>query len=184
MRIFSYSILLLSVLTFSSCLKKKGATDSSGQAISSNVVCYELNDFESVSDGRVDSSKSSSGKVCGLVNDKIEYGYGFERLIGKIPSYKSIEEINVSFNCWMDKKTNGDVFVFSVEDTLAKKSIYWEAKGITPAKTGTWSPININYKVKKEFLDPKYVLKLYAWNKGKNVFYFDDLSFSFERAKK
>ncbi|MDF2437826.1 MAG: hypothetical protein K0Q95_2202 [Bacteroidota bacterium] len=179
-----FYLLSFSVLAFTSCVKKKAPAEQAGQSDHGNTVLFEFIDFESVSDGRVDSTKGVAGKICGKLNDQIEYGYGFERQIGKLSSYKSIEEVNINFNCFMDKKTDGDVFVFSVEDTTAKKSIYWEAKGITPEKTGTWSPININFKINKEHLNPAYIIKLYPWNKGKNTYYYDDLSFSFEQAKK
>ena len=172
------------LIPFTSCIKKKPATDQAAAIVPDNRLYFEMNDFESVADWRVDSTKGLSGKICGVVNDKIEYGYGFDKQIGQIASYKSIEEINVGFNCKMDKKTDADVFVFSVEDTVAKKSVYWESKGVTPAKTGEWSPINLNFKVKKEYLNPSYILKLYPWNKGKNTYYIDDLWFSFDKSKK
>jgi hypothetical protein len=163
-------------------MKKKPAPEEEAKAEGKKVY-YEFHDFESVGGIGVDSTRGLSGKSCARINDKVEYGLGLAKLIGQLPSYNSIGEVNISFNCWMDKKTPDDIFVFSVEDTTAKKSIYWEGKRIEPVATGSWSQVKLNFKMNKEFLNPQYVLKLYPWNKGKNTYYYDDLAISFEQAK-
>lgn len=174
-----------SSLFLSSCAKKKPvAAGSQKDSTAATVLYSEFHDFESVADTRVDSAKGLSGKICGVVNDKIEYGFGLDKQMKELSSFRNIEDINVSFNCLMDKAYPDDVFVLSIDDTVAKKNVMWEGKGITPAKFGEWSPVSISYKINKDFLSPEYIIKLYIWNKGKNTFYFDDLSFSFVREKK
>lgn len=172
-----FPILLCSIVALSSCKKKSGTAALKSE--SGTPLYFEFHDFESLADSRVDSTRGLSGKCCGLVNDKIEYGYGLEKLIKQIPSYKNLNEINVSFNCWMDKQYPDDVFVLSVDDTVAKKNVIWEGQKITPAKLNDWSPVTLNYKVNKDLIKPEYTVKLFIWNKGKNTFYFDDLSYSF-----
>jgi hypothetical protein len=180
---FLFAVLSGSLL-LSSCSNKKKGDAGGSKSDSLNTMYYEFHDFQSTMDGRLDSSKGSNDKLCGLVNDKIEYGFGFDKQIRQISSYKNVDEINVSFNCMQDKKYADDVFVLSIDDTVAKKNIYWFGAGINPAKFGEWSPVTICYKLKKEYLDPNYILKLYIWNKGKNTFCFDDLAFSFDQRKK
>jgi hypothetical protein len=184
MRALFFTAVICSLIFFGSCKNKKG-TDSDPKKDTLTSLHYELHDFESVQDAsRVDSTKGLSGKICGVVTDKIEYGYGFDKQMKEIASFNNVEEINVAFNCWMDKKYPDDVFVLSIDDTVGKKNVLWEGRAIEPAKMNEWSPVKINYKIKKEFLNPEYILKLYIWNKGKNTFYFDDLEFSFVQKKK
>lgn len=173
-----------SMLFLGSCSNKKKQEGSEAPKDTTTTLYYEFHNFESVMDGRVDSSKGLSGKICGVVNDQIEYGYGLDKQLKQIASFNNIEEINVAFQCWMDKKYPDDVFVLSIDDTVGKKNVLWEGRAIEPAKLGEWSPAKINYKIKKEFLNPQYILKLYIWNKGKNTFYFDDLEFDFVQLKK
>jgi hypothetical protein len=183
MRFFSLlTIALFGTVFLSSCSNKK-KTASSSENDSTTRFYYEFHDFESVMDGRVDSTKGLSGKICGLLNDKIEYSYGFEKQLKQIPSFKNLDAVNISFSCWMDKVYPDDVFVISIDDTIAKKNILWQSGAITPAKTGEWSQANLTYKINKDFINPEYVMKLYIWNKGKHTFYFDDLSFSFVQKK-
>ncbi|MCW3103486.1 MAG: hypothetical protein JWO09_1926 [Bacteroidetes bacterium] len=181
MRITLLIAAFCSTLFMASCAKKKPAAGSQKDSIT--VLYSEFHDFESVADARVDSSKGFSGKVCGVLNGQIEYGFGLGKQLKELPSYKSIEEVSISFNCLMDKAYPDDVFVISIDDTIAKKNVMWEGKSITPAKFGEWSPVNISYRISKDFLNPEYILKLYIWNKGKNTFYFDDLSFTFQKKK-
>lgn len=172
-------VALCSVIMLGSCKKKTGALSSN----SGTPIYYEFHDFESLSDGRLDSTKGSSGKICGLLNDKIEYGYGLEKQFKQVPSYKNLSEINVSFNCLMDKQYPDAVFVLSVDDTVAKKNVIWEGQNITPAKLNEWSPINLTFKINNALIKPEYTVKLFIWNKGKNTFYFDDLAYSFNQKK-
>jgi hypothetical protein len=167
-----------------SCAKKKAPGTESQNNSAGTVLYSEFHDFQSVADGRIDSTKGSSDKMCGVVNDKVEYSFGLDKQLKQIPSFKSMEDVNISFSCLMDKAYPDDVFVLSIDDTVAKKNVMWEGKGITPAKFGEWSPVTISYKINRDFLNPEYILKLYIWNKGKNTFYFDDLSFSFLQKKK
>jgi hypothetical protein len=181
MRLFSILVIaLFGTIVLNSCSNRKKGTSANE---TSDNFYFELHDFESVMDGRVDSTKGLSGKICGLLNDKIEYSYGFEKQLKQIPSFKNIDAIKVSFNCWMDKAYPDDAFVISIDDTIAKKNILWQPSNITPAKFGEWSPVTITYNINKDFINPEYVMKLYIWNKGKHTFYFDDLSFAFSKKK-
>ncbi|HEX8515136.1 MAG TPA: hypothetical protein VF868_02975 [Bacteroidia bacterium] len=170
------------MLFISACSNRK-KDGSEVKSDSTSTIYYEFHDFESLADSRVDSSKGSSGKFSGAVSDKIEYGFGLDRQIKEISSYKSLTGIRVSFNAMMDKLYPDAVFVLSIDDTVAKKNVLWESSSIKPAKLGEWSSVNLTYKIKQEFLQPEYIIKLYIWNKGKNTFSFDDLVFDFVKAK-
>jgi hypothetical protein len=183
MRVSFIAAAFCSLIFLSACSNKKAGDASEVPKDTTATLYYEFHDFESLNDSRVDSTKGLSGKICGLVSDKIEYGFGLDKQMKQISSFGNIEEINVTFNAWMDKKYPEDVFVLSIDDTLAKKNILWEGRAIEPAKLNEWSTAKINYKIKKEFLNPQYIVKLYIWNKGKNTFYFDDLEFDFVRRK-
>lgn len=162
-----------------SCSKKKEKTP--GDSI---VVYSEFHDFESVLDPRTDSVKTFSGKKSGLLNHKTEYGFGLEKQVKNIPSYNSINEIDVSFKCYMIKPDSSATFVFSVDDTASRKNILWEGKEIKPASYGKWDNVTIRFKVSKKLMEPEHILKLYIWNKEKSTFYFDDISFSFIHKKR
>jgi hypothetical protein len=171
-----------SVLLFTgACRNKKVNTAGSKDSV---CVYYEFHDFESVLDPRLDSTKGSSGRKSGLLNDKIEYGFGMEKHFKEISSFRNIDEVNVSFKCWMDKKYPDATFVLSIDDLVTGKNILWEGKPFVTAKFNEWSPVTINYKINQKFLQPEYLVKLYIWNKGKNIFNFDDFSVSFVQKKR
>jgi hypothetical protein len=182
MRIFLFftAVALSCLSLFSSC---KSKNTEEPKADSLTTLYYEFHDFESLSGPLVDSTKGASGKKSGILNSKVEYSFGLMKHFRELPSYKNIESINVSFKCFMDKKYPESTFVLSIDDSLSQKNIVWEGRPIVPAKMNTWDQMNINFKVNKNFIKPNYTLKLYIWNKGKDTYNFDDLSFSFVQRK-
>jgi len=182
MRLNLLFIAFAGIVLFSqlSCKNKKGS--ETGQKDS--VILYsEFHDFESIMDPRLDSTKAYSGRKSGLLNDKIEYSYGLSKKIGDISSYKNVNGIHVSFKCWMDKSFPDATFVLSIDDESITKNILWEGKPLGLSKFNDWVPVAIDYKVNPDFIKPGYTLKLYIWNKGKNVFNFDDISYTFVQKK-
>ncbi|MCE3277842.1 MAG: hypothetical protein K0S44_33 [Bacteroidetes bacterium] len=172
---FNLLLVLGSILVLSSCKNKKTDTHEN-----STLLYHEYHDFESVADSRIDSTKAFSGRKSGSLSDKIEYGYGPIKEIKHIPSYESIDHIEVSFKCFMDKKYPDATFVLAIDDdSISKKNIFWDGRPIVPAKFNAWETITISYKVNKKDIRPECFLKLYIWNKGKNAFLFDDISYSF-----
>jgi hypothetical protein len=182
MRFHSLSILLICGILFSeSCTKKKGEVKGLKD---STLLYYEFHDFESLSDSRLDSTKAVSGRKSGLLNDKIEYSIGFIKPVKDIASYKNLAEVTVSFKCLMDQKYPDATYVLAIDDdSITKKNIVWEGTPIVPSEYNKWVPVTITYKVSKKNIRPEYFLKLYIWNKGKNTFYFDDVSYSFTQRK-
>jgi hypothetical protein len=150
---------------------------------SSLTLYSELHDFESMKDRSITTEKAFSGKNSAMVNDTIEYGIGLSKRFKDISSYGSIDEVNVSFKCFMDKPYPDAAFVLSIEDGIAPKSLVWEGRPITCEKYNEWSDITYNFKINRQFISPESFIKLYIWNKGKNKFYFDDLSFNFVKIK-
>jgi hypothetical protein len=181
MRSFLLSLTLTSIILFSGACKNKHAADAGSK---DSVILYsEFHDFESVTDPRLDSTKAYSGRKSGLLNDKIEYSYGLSRHIGEISSFKNMNAIHISFKCWMDKKFPDATFVLSIDDEANSKNILWEGKPIELSRFNDWVPVSIDYKVNNDFIKPGYTLKLYIWNKGKNIFNFDDISYTFLQRK-
>jgi hypothetical protein len=173
--------LVLVLLLSSSCKNKSGKAKVQGDSL---LLYSEFHDFESITDNRLDSMKAYSGRKSGLLNDKIEYGYGLIKPIKDISSYKNINSVRVSFKCWMDKKFPDATFVISIDDdSISKKNILWEGKPIEVSKFSDWTQVTIDYKINPAFIKPEYFLKLYIWNKGKNTFNFDDVSYSFIQRK-
>ncbi|MCW3085028.1 MAG: hypothetical protein JWP12_2394 [Bacteroidetes bacterium] len=169
------------------CGQNIAANGSSAAKKDSVSVLYsEFHDFESVPDAQIDSTKAFSGKRSGALSPKIEYGFGMEKFLGEISSFKSVEEVNVSFKCWMNKKDPDAVFVLSIDNynSIPNKNIMWEGKPIVTSKLNDWDDVHINFKINKLFIVRDYTIKLYIWNKGKNTFYFDDLLLDFIKTKK
>jgi hypothetical protein len=152
--------------------------------VDSIVVYSEFHDFESITDPRTDSINVFAGKKSGLLNEKIEYGWGLEKPVKDISSYKSINEVKVSFKCMMPHLDSVSTLVFSVDDPASGKNISWEGKEIKPSLAGQWDSVTTHFHVNKNMMDPAYLVKLYIWNKGKNTFYFDNISYSFISKKR
>ncbi len=186
MRSFSFFIIAsATAFLFSACGKNTSTnTPATAKEDAATVLYSEFHDFESVPDAFTDSTKAFSGKHSGALNQKTEYSFGLSKHFNQIASFKSIDEINVSFKCWMDKKYPDAVFVLSIDDSVSGKSIMWEGKPIVPSKMNDWDDVHINFKLNKKFILPNYTIKLYIWNKGKNTFYFDDLKLDFIKIKK
>lgn len=162
----------------------KGGEDQTASADSTLTVYSELHDFESMDNKSITSEKAASGKKSAMLADSIEYGVGLAKHFKEISSFNSIDEINISFKCWMDKQYADATFVISIDDSTETKNIMWEGKPVVCSKLNDWSDVQYNFKLNHAFVTPESVIKLYIWNKGKNKFYFDDLSFEFVKIKK
>ena len=177
MRLQLFIPVLFIFLICGSCSKNTGKEKGQKDTV---AMYYEFHDFESSTDSRLDSTKAFSGRKSAVLNDKIEYGFGLIKQVKDIPSFKNINEITVNFQCFMDRKYPNATMVFAIDDdSISKKSIYWEGITIAPSKYNAWVPVTIKFKVKKKDLKPEYFLKLYVWNKSKNSFNFDNVSYSF-----
>lgn len=172
------------VLILQSCRRHNAADVTAEKKDSTQLLYSEYYDFESLADPRVSATKAASGKNSAVVNNEIEYGFGFQKRFKDISSYGSLQEIHVSFKCWMDKKSPDATFVISVDDSTETKNIMWEGQPLVCAKEGAWNDVAYSFKMNPDFIKPQSVLKLYVWNKGKNTFYYDDLAFDFVKLKK
>ena len=175
---------LCGALILSSCRRHHDDDATAEKKDTTQLLYSEFYDFESLTDGRISATKAVSGKNSAVVNNEIEYGFGFQKRFKDISSFGSIQEIHVSFKCWMDKKYADPVFVISVDDSTETKNIMWEGQPLVCQKEGAWNDITYSFKMNPDFIKPQSVLKLYVWNKGKNTFYYDDLAFDFVKLKK
>lgn len=181
MRFYPFLIAAVAIILFSGSCKNKAKSDKGSK--DSTILYSEFHDFESITDARLDSTKAYSGRKSGLLNDQVEYGYGLIKSIKDISSYKNINGIRISFKCWMDKKSPDATFVLSIDDDSISKNILWEGKPLELTKFNDWVPVSIYYKMNPDFIKPGYTIKLYIWNKGKNTFNFDDVSYTFVQMK-
>lgn len=177
------AVIVGAILLLQSC--KGGSNNAETVAKDTTLTVHaELFDFESATDKRITNERAFESKTAGLLCDSIEYGAGFIKRFKELPSYNSIDEINVSFKCFMDKQYADATLVLSIDDSSETKNISWEGKAITCNKLNDWSDVSYNFKINHQFISPESFIKIYVWNKGKNKFFFDDLAIDFVKIKK
>lgn len=184
MRITFISVAVVATALFlQSC---KGGSNNTDVVVKDTTLTVhaELFDYESGSDKRVTTERAFESKTSGLLCDSVEYGLGFIKRFKELPSFNSIDEVNVSFKCFMDKQYADATFVLSIDDSSETKNIVWEGKAITCSKLNDWSDVSYNFKINHQFITPESFIKLYVWNKGKNKFFIDDLAIDFVKIKK
>lgn len=157
-----------------------GDTDNESPAKDSTVLLYsEFHNFESGNYPSLSSEKAFAGKNSVTVNPETEYGFGVFKNLSAIPSYGSLNQIHVTLYSWMDKSYPDATFVMSIDDTVNHKNIIWDGRSLDTKKSGTWGYSDFIFFVKKEWLQPQYYIRLYVWNKGKNVFFNDNVKLEF-----
>ncbi|MCW3085027.1 MAG: hypothetical protein JWP12_2393 [Bacteroidetes bacterium] len=138
-------------------------------------------DLENVSDKSITSEKSFSGIKSSKLSMATQYGFTFTKKISDIPSYQSLNSIQLQFKCWMRNDIVSALYVLSVEDKDGK-NIYQQSRQIICATKYEWNDLQYSYSIDPKLLDPENMIRLYAWNKEQNQLrelYVDDIRVSF-----
>lgn len=108
--------------------------------------------------------KSLSGKYAVKMNENTTFGMEYRLNNLQI---NELYEVNI----WRNSKSNNGILVVSSDDA----KLFYKAIG-EPVKTDEngWQLLRIKFTVSPELQDKS--LKIYLWNKDKNLVYFDDLT--------
>jgi hypothetical protein len=174
--------LFISTIVTSSFFVSCGSKGDENVSKDSTVLLYsEFHDFESSSHVTISADRAFSGKKSSRMTPDVEYGLGVNRFVNEVPSFGSVNRINVSIKSWMDQNYSDATFVFSIDDTATKTNIIWDGRTLSTKKPSEWTNFDFGYTIKKEWLKPEYKISLYVWNKGKNTFFVDNLKVEFSQ---
>lgn len=139
-------------------------------------------DFEHASDLKniqtVTDFKAKSGTYSAMLNDSIEYSVTFSKNLSDIPDFKLVKEVKVECSLFSDKKIQNASIVLAI-DGPDGKSIHWSGDNIY-GKENEWSTFTKVFPLDGSYLDNSGILKIFIWNKEKEVFYLDDLNIVFK----
>jgi hypothetical protein len=148
---------------------------------SGNVFFYDLEnnpDFEK--SNTLSNEFAYSGKTSSKVSGKNSYSISLEKPMSDVQDFAQLSKVSLS--CWL-KPTEpivDAVLVFTLIDTITKKSDYWQGKVIEDLdfKTNKWT------KASAQFLLPDSIaasekFQIYLWNRKGNTLFVDDFYVSF-----
>ena len=135
----------------------------------------ETHDFEN--EAGTSTDKAASGSKSLKLSPEVEYGLNITKQIKEISNYQNLRQINVELKCLATKKIEA-LYVLAIDDA-AGKNIFWDGKPITCDKIGSWCTLHFSYEIKPDAVKSGSIIKLYPWNKAKELFYIDDISLQY-----
>jgi hypothetical protein len=140
--------------------------------IKQNTFDFESGSFNTTEDIAV------SGKKSLKITPKKEYDSEYLVNISSIPNFTYFREVEISLMGLRKKKMSSPLLWVVEIVSDSGKVLSWESSGVLPISEN-WENFNFHIKIQQEFLLPKNVLKIYAWNKNKETLFVDDLKLSF-----
>lgn len=179
-RIVLFSVISICGFAASFYFLKKNSTSLSSvdkqvvkhDSIITVSLLSENNDFEN--EGSATTEKSSSGKKSYKLTPEIEYGIGINKMMKDIPDFQNLKQITVEVKC-LSSKIKDALYVLAIDDS-ASKNVLWDGKPIICNKNDTWCNNEFTFNLKPEVLKAGNSIKIYPWNRAKEVFYIDDIS--------
>ena len=113
-----------------------------------------------------------------MMNDSIEYSVTFSKNVRDIPNFKSIKEIKVEFALFSEKQIQNASIVLAI-DGPDGKSLHWTGDNVI-GKENEWTNFTKVFPLEGSYIDNSSILKIFVWNKEKEVFYLDDLNIVFK----
>jgi len=121
----------------------------------------------------IKEGKAFSGKRSCMLTENDEYGVTYNKKLSDLKNFGNIRSIKYKARFFSDKNLQNVFIVFEVNSPDGK-TINWEKLPIKEGKHN-WELSESDFIFPSGLLQPNNSFKLYVWNRGKQMFYEDDV---------
>jgi len=127
---------------------------------------------------KMNGAPAHSGQYVSMVDDQFAYSYGFHEFVDNIN--QSIPK-KVVVKGWLYSSVASPDLSMVLDISENNKQVDWKAYSLTPVITeaNKWIEYKANFDINKP-IQPSSLIKIFGWNPGKKLAYFDDFEITFE----
>lgn len=127
---------------------------------------------------KMDGAPAHSGQFVSMVDDQFEYSYGFHEYLDNIN--QSVPK-KVHVKGWVYSSVVSPDLSIVLDISENNQLVEWKAYSLTPLITEAkkWTEFNAHFDITKP-IKGSNLIKIFGWNHGKKLAYFDDFEITFE----
>jgi hypothetical protein len=141
-----------------------------------SLVYSEVIDFENpetrYQQYSITNEKAYSGEYSCKFDSNSQYGYGFTILADRVLDSTEIRTVGFETVLLSYDTLKNVSHVISIED-MNNKSVFWYSSTLDSLPYN-WQPTEAIFQIPSGILKKHYRIKLYLWNRNKQLFYADD----------
>ncbi|MCX6290581.1 MAG: hypothetical protein NT126_02300 [Bacteroidetes bacterium] len=192
-RIFLFTWFIILVLSFYMAFLKKHKTsgayvqrtenvnDQPEDSLQFGLLQKDFFDLEKtgglLNESAIAEGAAFSGRMLCKLSGKNEFGVTYDKKFSVLNDFKHIRKVVYKTMLKSEGDLKDACIVLNIT-TAEGTSLDWQSQ---PLGTGTdnWESREATFTIRKQFLQPENVIKLYTWNKSKQQFSIDDIDISF-----